>query len=233
MRNAIAYFDENAMQNTKYLVLILFTVTVAFPHEGMTAPGTAPTREAGVQLSLTRSNIGGRDIDASEAARTPILSGSVGAFLYLEFLDWNGLGLGFQPELVYTSRGANTELDGVYVDGLRTKYLDVPLSLRVESPDISVARIYAVAGVVPSILLSSARANEDGTTTSTEVRRWDLGLFAGLGASFALTERINVHLEASYTSGLLTIDRTKEFEVLNRTMQLTVGVGYRFGAAEP
>lgn len=191
--------------------------------------------DAGASLAMVRTTHGGSTIDASMAERVPVLGLAAGVFARLELARWNGVLIGVQPELSYAPRGADVEIDGVYQGNLRSRYLEAPILVRLESPPLGPAAFYVVAGPAPGFLLSAE--SESGLGVVADVKavtsKLDLGLAAGAGAVVTIVPRIALSVEARYTHGLATVDDTGEFEIENRALCLSVGVAARFGPRAP
>ncbi len=130
-----------------------------------------------------------------------------GAFAVVNFSD----NLGFQPELLYSAKGA--EQDGFE---LNTTYLDVPLLLRYNINDL----ISLHAGPQLSFLLSAEDA--DGTDIKDFYTGSDLALAFGaqldLPAGLAAGARYNLGL-----SDVNDIDSPGAGEVKNNVFQIYVG----------
>lgn len=193
------------------------------------------TLEAGARLSIVRTTLGGQAIEESSAQRIPIYGIAAGVFAHLELLRWNDIGIGIQPEVIYSPRGAETELGGLSLGEFRTRYVEVPLLARIESPMLGPAAFYAAVGPTFNLLLTAESHDSDGTVSDEKegVSEVDVGLATGVGAAITLSSRLNLTLEARYEHGFLTTDPEGEAEIQNRAILFTVGIGARFGADAP
>lgn len=209
------------------LLCFCIGIFLSTPQGAHAGDGLVILREAGVRGSLVRMNHHGDFIEQSPAVRESIHSFALGGFARLELTRWRGISFGVQPELSYTPRGANVELDGAYLGGFRSRYLELALLGRVEAPPVGPAVFYATLGPAPSILLTAKAVGSDGTSSNAKdgTSGVDLGLAAGIGSTLELTARIGLTLEARYVHGFMTTDESGESEIQNRAILLTVGVG--------
>jgi opacity protein-like surface antigen len=191
--------------------------------------------EVGASLSVARTTNGGAAVAASMADRIPVMGLAGGVFARLELARWKGVGLGVQPELGYTPRGADVELDGVYEGNVRYRYLELPMLGRLESPPLGPAAIYAVVG--PSLGFVLRAESQSGLGNISDVKeatsKLDLGLATGAGAVVTVNRHLALNLEARYTHGFFTLDNTGQFEIENRAIYVSVGIAARFGADAP
>jgi hypothetical protein len=192
-------------------------------------------REAGVWLGAARTTYDGQFIEDSPAVRIPVVGFAAGAFARLRFGRWHGLRLGLQPEVMYSPRGADVELRGVYIGNFRASYLEIPILARVESRAFGPATLYVVAGPAASILLDAESGDMNGSSSdATETTSTlDMVLAAGVGATVAIGPRVGLSLETRYAHGFLTTDDSGEVEIENRALFLSLGLAGRRGAGAP
>lgn len=192
-------------------------------------------REAGARVSLARTTVGGRSIEESSSVRLPVHGVAAGIFAHLELFRWNDVGIGIQPELLYSPRGAETERNGAYLGEFHTSYLEAPLLARVESPMLGPVAFYAVIGPTFHLLLTAETRTSDGTVVDEKegTNKLDVGLAAGVGTAIALPSRLSLSFEARYEHGLRTLNPNDGVDIQNRAIFFTLGIGARFGAAGP
>jgi opacity protein-like surface antigen len=227
------YMYQVNQTSFRWLVAWITLLLIGVPLAAQAQEKPGMLREVGASLSLARTTNGGSSVEASMAERIPVLHVAVGGFVRLELARWNGLGFGVQPELGYVPRGADIEL-GVSQGNIRSRYLELPILGRIESPPLGPVTLYAVAGPALSYLLSAESKSGTGVVSDTRdvTSKLDFGLAAGAGASVAVTPRWVLGFEGRYTHGFVTLDNTGEFDVENRAIYFSLGVSARFGPDE-
>lgn len=220
---------------TNACVSLLALLFVHAPRVAHAEGERGAVREAGVRISMARTTLGGRSIDESPAVRLPIYGVAASVFAHMELFRWNGIGLGIQPELLYSGRGADVELDGAYVGNFRSSYLEAPLLARIEAPMLGPTVFYVVAGPTFNLLLSAKSETGNGTVSDDKevTSAFDIGLATGVGAAFTLLSRFGLSFEARYEHGFMTIDTNGEADIRNRAVFFTFGISTRFGVDVP
>lgn len=216
-----------------YCVNIVF-LTVMFAFDilsARTAHGDVHTpqlSDVGVVLSLSRSNFGGASIESSVRERTPVNRFTAGIFCVFEYGKISRANLGLTSGLAYVTRGSDTEMDGQYLGGARTSYLDLPLLVRGGVNVSNSIEFFSVLGMTPSILLLSKRVNRDGSELDEKksTANFDVAITAGIGFRFSVNRNINVSIEVRHLRGLMTITEANESEILNRANLFSFGVSY-------
>lgn len=213
-----------------FLIALLLAPTVAHAENDR-----GLVLETGARVSIARMTLGGQFIEDSPAVRLPVHGIAAGIFAHLELFRWNEIKIGVQSELLYSPRGAETELGGLSLGEFRTRYLELPLLARIESLMLGPAAFYAAVGPTFNLLLTAESHDSDGTVSDQKegVSKVDVGLATGVGTAIALSSRLNLTLEARYEHGFLTTDPEGEVEIQNRAILFTLGIGARFGADAP
>jgi hypothetical protein len=127
-----------------------------------------------------------------------------------------GIGLGVQPELLYTVRNAT-------VDGKSNSinYFEVPVNLRM-GLNLLVVRPYLMAGPYFAYAVKL-----DGETFKDKIKidKFDWGI--GLGGGVEIWK---FQLDARYAWGIQNVSSVKEFEMKNN--RFTVSLGFLFYAID-
>ena len=162
------------------------------------------------------------DPDDGGAAFETRLGLVAGAFATWRALSW----LEVQPEVLYTSKGASLEQEGIDTQ-LVLDYVEVPLLARI-SKRMPRVTVYAAAG--PALawrLRAKSRTVFSGATEeidlAEDVEPFDLGIAAGGGV-----EAGRFVLDARYTLGLRDIDADKSDAVTMKNRAFTLSAGIRF-----
>ncbi len=146
-----------------------------------------------------------------------------GGFVTLPLISW----LDVQPELLYSSKGAQLDEEGIQ-SKLVLDYLELPVLGRVSGAAPGGTRFYVVAGPTVSFRLRAKTRTEFGNATeerdiSDEVERLDIGLAAGAGLEFR-----RFVIDGRYTHGLSDIDSdtTDAVKISTRVFSLTAGIRF-------
>lgn len=185
-------------------------------------PAAAQGIGAGVRGGVNLANV---TFDSEDGApsfdpRTGIVAGG---FVILPVFSW----LEVQPEVLYTSKGAKLDDEGVKAS-LVLDYVEVPILARASRALSGRSRLYAVAGpTVGFNVRARSRTEFSGSTEemdiSSDVERLDIGVAAGAGLEFgALT------LDGRYTFGLSDIDKDTTDAVTIKNRAFSITVGFRF-----
>lgn len=146
-----------------------------------------------------------------------------GAFATLPLTSW----LDLDPEVLYASRGARLELEGVKAS-VALDYLDIPVMARVRLKHTGTTHYYAAAGPFVAYLLRARSRTDFGRSTeeidiTDQVEALDYGVAAGGG-----TERGRLVIDARFTLGLKDVDKDTSDSARTRNRALSLTVGYRF-----
>ena len=141
-----------------------------------------------------------------------------GAFFIMP-LGWVHL----QPEVLYTSKGAALDLQGID-SKLVLDYLEIPVLARWRLGQ----RFYVAAGpAVAWRLKATSRTKFSGATEETDlgdsVKVYDVGVVGAVGVRFG-----KVLVDGRYTHGLTDIDSdtSDEVTVRNRAITISAGIGF-------
>lgn len=143
----------------------------------------------------------------------------------------------FEPQLRFNSKGAgatNTTSGQSIHSVLRLKYLELPLYLKLKfngdnfRPSLFIGPNFGVC-----IGDSISRTNEATGSTVTvrntvgsELRKFDLAIDAGAGMEFMLSASLLGRLAVSYSYGLIDLDRSKNFAIRTRGIQVYGGIAF-------
>ncbi len=177
-------------------------------------------QEYGAKAGLSISNLSSSDGEISDrAARTGFTAG-----VFANYGD--GL-LRFQPELLYTQKGASYTF-GDNAISRNMDYVELPLALQ-----ISVAGVYAYAGPQVSYILASAYEVRDGfdrllfDEDESNLNRLDVGGVAGVGVRLS-----DITVDARVARGYINFDKDRTIDssidevqnLSNFNFQFTVGI---------
>lgn len=145
----------------------------------------------------------------------------------------------FQPELLYSQKGADFEAD---VDGLaeasfKVGYVEIPLLGKVTVPTAGQVRPYFFGGPAVAFEVScSLGASAGGISVSVDCdeidggldrKKTDVGLLGGAGLSFGAGP-VAVLVEGRYNVGLVNLDDSgADASIKTRTFSLLAGIGLR------
>lgn len=121
--------------------------------------------------------------------------------------------LAFQPEFLYSRKGAELEYDNAFATGkakFKLNYLEVPVLLKINLTD----NINIHAGPYFAYLIDAQVSNEDGDGSvnfeedldNDDFNKFDVGLSAGLGFDFN-----SIGIGARYNYGLSTVGKERDF----------------------
>jgi hypothetical protein len=159
----------------------------------------------GIKGGVNFSNLYTKDVDDQN-----VLTGyTIGVFTQVPLTNW----VSFQPELLYTTKGAELEYDNAFVEGtgkFRLNYIEVPVLLKINLTD----HFNIHAGPYAAFLVNSKITNEDANgninfedeVDSNDLNKFDYGLAAGLGFDFD-----NFGIGARYNYGLSTVGKERSF----------------------
>ena len=158
------------------------------------------TTEFGVKGGFNMSNL-----YQSEADDNNVIYGfNAGVYATLPISDF----IAIQPEILYTTKGAELDYNNAFVDGnakFKLNYIEVPLLVRV-----NITKNFNVhAGGYASYLVSSkvtgdGDINFDEAIDTDDLNKFDAGLSAGVGVDF---NPISVGLRYNY--GLTTVGKER------------------------
>ncbi|WP_264551697.1 porin family protein [Flavobacterium sp. N2038] len=158
------------------------------------------TTEFGVKGGLNMSNLYQNNADDEN-----VLYGfNAGVYATLPISDF----IAFQPEILFTTKGAKLEYDNAFVSGsgkFKLNYIEVPLLVRV-----NITKNFNVqAGGYASYLVSSKVSgdgdfNFDENIDTDDLNKFDAGLAAGIGVDF---NPISIGLRYNY--GLTTVGKER------------------------
>jgi hypothetical protein len=187
------------MQSNFLCALTLF-LTASF---GMLhAQDTNVTTEFGVKGGFNMSNLIDRGDDVND---NNVLYGfNAGVYATLPISDF----VAIQPEVLFTTKGAELEYDGAFGSGnskFKLNYIEVPLLVRV-----NITKNFNIhAGGYASYLVSS-KVTGDGTfefdeeIDTDDLNKFDAGIAAGVGVDFS-----PVSIGVRYNYGLTTIGKER------------------------
>lgn len=187
--------------NTKFKILVIFFFTAAV---GLLSSSRVhaqnSTARAGIRGGLNVSNLYVKDVD-DENSRYGFNAGLYGQILSTE-------AFAIQPELLYSTKGAQAEYHGVLGDQtarFNLNYLEVPLLAVFKLG--SAAEIHA-GGYASYLLSANIKYTGDFTNGTDQLdrdqfRSGDAGLVGGFGLNFG-----NMQVGARYNYGLVEIAKS-------------------------
>jgi hypothetical protein len=208
----------------KQITAVLITVMLLVV---ATDTASAQPISFGAKTGLNFSNLGGDDAGQWDS-RTGFALG-----VYLAYPVANTIF--FQPELLYTMKGATDTYNfagASYTETLKYNYLEIPLLGKVIiNLENSSLRPMLYAGPSPAFKLSSKWQEKGGgenyQVEDDRLKSFDLGFVIGAGAGFNVGSHI-VGAEIRYNMGLTSIDDTgNNLNVKNNVIMLMVS--YQIG----
>ena len=172
-------------------------------------------------INLATQKTSGEDVSDDGLESLPALV--AGVFMTLPI--WAGLE--FQPEALYSVKGAKVSESG-FTSKLLIDYLEVPMLARFSRRGSGRFGFYAAGGPYVAVQLRGRTRTTFGDTTeevdvSDDVERLDFGLSAGGGVEWG-----SLVFDARYSQGLKDIDKDRSdgVKVTNRAIAITAG--FRF-----
>jgi hypothetical protein len=195
----------------KIYVLILLMSVMSFA--SLTAqPDLGAGVKGGINLATQVTTGSGENVAVQQ-----LLGFNAGAYVNLFINDF----IGFQPELLISTRGSNWDDPYYDVSDLLT-YVDVPLLVKFQP--VRYANIHAGPQVG---LMLNARQQDDETGDITDIRDWynflDLGI--AFGAEANLPYRINITIR--YVLGLISATNDVQYIEPWRNNFLQISIGAR------
>lgn len=179
------------------------------------AQGRALGVKGGVNLATQRNT--GEGDGADLQSRIGLVAGAFATLPLLSRLE-------LQPEVLFTSKGASVDLEGVEAS-LVVDYLEVPALARLSRRGGGKMHYYVAGGPSVGFLLRARTRTKFATATeevdiSDDVNRFDFGVAMGGGVEIGA-----LVIDGRYTLGLQDIDKDKSDAVktTNRAVSLTVG----------
>ena len=123
-----------------------------------------------------------------------------------------GIGLGVQPELLYTAKKADIKIIQGSNETNSIRYLEVPLNV-LWSINLVVVRPYLIGGPYFCYALKS-----EGSVFETQINKFDWGI--GLGGGVEIWK---LQLGARYSWGLQDVSKA-DFELKNNKFTLSLGI---------
>ncbi len=194
------------MKNLKNLtatVLVLLGTTLVNAQDRIATSGSST--KFGIKGGVNFSNLYTEDV-TDENVLTGFL---LGAFVELPLTA----AISLQPEVAYSTKGAENEYDNATASGrvkFRLNYIEVPVLLKFNITN----RFNLHAGPYVAFLVDSKITDEDSdgdvnfeeAVDEDDLNKVDLGLAAGLGLDFG-----NIGIGARYNYGLTTVGKEREF----------------------
>ncbi len=194
------------MKNLKNLtatVLVLLGTTLVNAQDRIATSGSST--KFGIKGGVNFSNLYTEDVTDEN-----VLTGfHLGAFVELPLTA----AISLQPEVAYSTKGAENEYDNATASGrvkFRLNYIEVPVLLKFNITN----RFNLHAGPYVAFLVDSKITDEDSdgdvnfeeAVDEDDLNKVDLGLAAGLGLDFG-----NIGIGARYNYGLTTVGKEREF----------------------
>ena len=197
------------LKNLTAIILLMLGTTGVVNAQQPTTANPSSLAKFGIKGGVNFSNLYTEDVDDEN-----VLTGfNLGAFVELPLTT----SLSFQPEISYTTKGAENEYNNATASGrvkFRLNYIEVPVLLK-----FNITSGFNVHfGPYAAFLIDSKITNEDSDGSinfedevdDDDLNKIDFGLAAGIGIDFG-----NIGIGARYNYGLTTVG--KEREVLGTT----------------
>jgi hypothetical protein len=188
---------------------------------GLARSAIAQGLEIGARGGVNFSKI---DIEGENGPSFDWRTGLVaGAFVTWPVFSW----LELQPEILYTSKGAKFEEEGISAK-LLLDYVEVPVLARFSGQRSGTRRFYMAAGPAFGLRVSARTRTEFSGSTeeidiSDDVERSDLGVVVAGGY-----ETGRLVIDGRYTFGLSDIDKDTSDDVKVKNRVISVSAGIRF-----
>jgi hypothetical protein len=171
----------------------------------------------GVKAGLNIANLGGDDADDLDSRLVPLF----GAFANFGLSEK----LTFQPELLYSMKGAKNSVSFMGVDietTMKLNYIDVPLMFKYNV----VSGLNFQAGPQLGVLLSAeteVEGGEDSGTTDIKdnMKGMDFGLNVGAGYDFG-----SLGVDLRYNIGLSNISDVDDTDLKNKGFQIAFSYAF-------
>jgi hypothetical protein len=183
---------------TNFLSAFTLFLTASF---GMLhAQDTNVTTEFGVKGGLNMSNLYQNDADDEN-----VLYGfNAGVYATLPVSDF----IAIQPELLYTTKGAELQYDNAFASGnskFRLNYIELPILVRVNiTKNFNVQAGGYASYLVDSKVTGDGDINFEQNIDPDDLNKFDAGLSAGVGVDFS-----PVSIGLRYNYGLTTIGKER------------------------
>lgn len=188
-----------------------------------------PKIEYGVRLGINSSTLVGENASSTVGENRQAVGFVGGAFSRLRISDWFHV----QPELLFSRKGTDFELDGMDDGGLYFWYLELPALARAELPwkatlprGIDV-HPYVFGGPWVSLLVSAKSVSPGFGSRSIKdgIKDFDFGVTLGLGVAAEPVWWGAVELSARYVFGIPQIGDTEDGrdDAKHRTVSIMLG----------
>jgi Outer membrane protein beta-barrel domain len=159
----------------------------------------------GIKGGVNFSNLYSEDVDDEN-----VLTGfNIGLFTQLELTE----GISIQPEINYTTKGAELKYNNVFFEGtskFKLNYVEIPVLLKVNVTENFNLHAGPYAAFLVSSKITSENANGEETSNDNvdtdDLNKFDYGLAAGVGFDFD-----SFGIGARYNYGLSTIGKERTF----------------------
>lgn len=190
------------MKNLKTIALLVVLTLGTVATTNAQGPGST---KFGVKGGLNMSNLYTEDVDDQNV----LLGFNLGLFVEMPITSR----VSIQPELLYTTKGAELKYNNAFAQGtgkFRLNYIEVPLLLK-----LNVTKNFDVHfGPYAAYLIDSKITNEDANgninfeedVNEDDLNKLDFGLAAGIGINFD-----GFGIGARYNYGLTTVGKERTF----------------------
>ncbi len=138
----------------------------------------------------------------------------------------------------------------LYEESLKSRYIEIPLTLRLKTNQIGLVKYYLQAGIAPSFnfkaftegtittqkknslgaILSTTEANVDQTDVNDDINLFNLSMVIGAGVEYNLTGTTNLVLGLVFTNGFLdATDKNNTNPVLQDSKLFANQLGLNIG----
>ena len=193
-----------------FLCLCLFPGTLAAdtPQE----PGRR--LDVGALVGVSSANLGGEDAESDIVERTERLGLAAGISMRIRLVT----GVDVQPEVFWAMKGSGTEIRDREAADFKVNYVEIASLVRLAAPMRQPVRPYLLLGPTLGLLRGFEVEDQNGAVDdrTDRARRLDLGVLAGVGATWEVTREWQVSSDVRYDRALMSMVRSDDIELENR-----------------
>jgi hypothetical protein len=140
--------------------------------------------------------------------------------------------LSLQSEVLFASKGAEAEMEGLLLSTFEARYVQVPLLVRASRSLGESVSVYGFTGPTWDFLLSYRAQALDGSVLdlTDRARQMDLGLLGGAGLELVVSAGQSLTFEGRYSYSLQTISRDESEDFRNRVFAVMLGYQFSFSS---
>jgi hypothetical protein len=202
------------MRNVCVVAVVLLLIIGLNTQSIAQVPGAPVGLSKGIKGGFNFANFRGDDADGSSSRKALV----VGGFVKINLLNI----LAIQPEVLYSGKGAESEINSVKTT-TKITYLEIPVLVRINAINAGVLHAGLIGG--PSFAFTlSAKAND--TDIKDSIKSNDMGAVIGIGADIGAGV-ISLIGDVRYTMGLNSIDDSgMDLDIKNGVFSVMIGIGF-------